>query len=123
MIGLWSEIRSGMLSLNSLTESVSVAPRVDCMTTKVAIAAQYASDICTSRAIITDTVAATAVRVACAIEEGSFRPKPTISYKYDLSNDPALARSTIVGGPTFYISKEGATNVSIAARKNPPGAQ
>ena len=68
MIGLWSEIRSGMLSFNSLTDSVSVAPRVDCMTTKVAIAAQYASGICTSRAIMTDTVAATAVRIACAIE-------------------------------------------------------
>ena len=38
------------------------------MTTKVAIAAQYASGICTSRAMVTDTVAATAVRVACAIE-------------------------------------------------------
>ena len=38
------------------------------MTTKVAITAQYAFGICTSRAIITDTVAATAVRVACAIE-------------------------------------------------------
>ena len=69
MIGLWSQIRSGMLSFNSLTESGSVAPAVDCMTTKVAIAAEYASGICTSRAIITDTVAATAVRVACAIEE------------------------------------------------------
>src|SRR5437868_11680589 len=76
MIGLWSEIRSGMLSFNSLTDSVSVAPRVDCMTTKVAIAAQYASGICTSRAIITDTVAATAVRVACAIEEVLFVPIP-----------------------------------------------
>jgi hypothetical protein len=39
MIGPWPEIRSGMLSFNSLTESVSVAPRVDCRTTKVAIAA------------------------------------------------------------------------------------
>ncbi len=38
MIGPWPEIRSGMLSFNSLTDSVSVAPRVDCMTTKVAIA-------------------------------------------------------------------------------------
>src|SRR5258707_12520847 len=46
------------------TESVSVAPRVDCSTTKVAIAAQYASGIFTSRAITTDAVAATAVRIA-----------------------------------------------------------
>ncbi len=68
MIGPWPEIRSGMLSFNSLTESVSVAPRVDCRTTKVAIAAHYASGICTNRAITTDAVAATAVRVACAIE-------------------------------------------------------
>src|SRR5436190_10796467 len=44
------------------TESVNVASRVDCITTKVAIAAQYASGICTSRAITTDAVAATAVR-------------------------------------------------------------
>ncbi len=108
---------------NDDREGNACVARSSFLQTKVAIAAQYASDICTSRAIITDTVAATAVRVACAIEEGSFRPKPTISYKYDLSNDPALARSTIVGGPTFYISKEGAANVSIAARKNPPGAQ
>src|SRR5207253_7859307 len=49
-------------------ESVSVAPSVDCITTRVAIAAQYASGICTSRATMTDTVAATAVRIACAIE-------------------------------------------------------
>jgi len=68
MIGPWPEIRSGMLSFNSLTESVSVAPRVDCRTTKVAIAAQYASGICTSRAMMTDTVAATAARMACVIE-------------------------------------------------------
>jgi NAD(P)-dependent dehydrogenase (short-subunit alcohol dehydrogenase family) len=39
-----------------------------CMTTKVAIAAQYASGISTSRAIMTDTVAATAVRTACVLE-------------------------------------------------------
>jgi len=52
MIGLWSEIRSGMLSFNSLIESVSVAPSVNCMTIKVAIAAQYASGICTRRAMI-----------------------------------------------------------------------
>jgi hypothetical protein len=38
------------------------------MTTKVAIAAQYASGICTSRAMMTDTVAATAARMACVIE-------------------------------------------------------
>jgi hypothetical protein len=44
------------------------------MATKVAIAAQYASGICTSRAIITDTVAATAVRVACATEGRFFLP-------------------------------------------------
>src|SRR6202022_1365224 len=49
-------------------DSVNVAPSVDCMTTKVAIAAQYASGICTSRAIMTDTVAATAVRIAWVIE-------------------------------------------------------
>jgi hypothetical protein len=41
----------------------------------------------------------------------------------DLSGEPALARSAIIGGRTVYISKEGATIVSIAARKNPPGAQ
>jgi hypothetical protein len=41
----------------------------------------------------------------------------------DLSGEPALARSTIVGGRTVYISKEGATIASIAARKNPPDAQ
>jgi hypothetical protein len=34
-----------------------------------------------------------------------------------------LARSTIGGGRTVYISKEGATIVSIAAWKNPPDAQ
>ena len=72
MIGPWLELRSGMLSFNSLTESVSVAPSVDCMTTNVAIAAQYASGICTSRAIMTDAVAATAVRMACVIEGRSF---------------------------------------------------
>ena len=49
MIGPWPEIRSGMLSFNSLTESVSVAPSVDCITTNVAIAAQYGSGICTNR--------------------------------------------------------------------------
>ena len=38
------------------------------MTTNVAIAAQYASGICASRAIKTDAVAATAVRIACVIE-------------------------------------------------------
>jgi NAD(P)-dependent dehydrogenase (short-subunit alcohol dehydrogenase family) len=38
------------------------------MTAKVAIAAQYASGICTSRAIMTDTVAATAMRTAYLIE-------------------------------------------------------
>ena len=93
------------------------------MTTKVAIAAQYASGIFTSRAIITNTVAATAVRVARAIEGRFFCPKPIISSEHDLSGEPALARSTIVGGRTVYISKEGATIVSIAARKNPPDAQ
>src|SRR5580765_2374023 len=50
------------------TESVSVAPRVDCITTRVAIAAQYASGICTRRATTTDTVAAAAVRTECPIE-------------------------------------------------------
>ena len=68
MIGPWPELRSGMLSFNSLTESVSVAPRVDCRTTKVAIAAQYASGICMNRAMMTDAVAATAARMACVIE-------------------------------------------------------
>src|SRR5439155_18672524 len=43
-----------------------------CMTTNVAIAAQYASGICTRRAIMTDTVAATAARTACVIEGRSF---------------------------------------------------
>src|SRR5947208_16981754 len=46
-------------------DSVNVAPRVDCITTKVAIAAQYASGIFTSRAITTDAVAATGMRIAC----------------------------------------------------------
>jgi len=41
---------------------------VDCITTKGAIAAHYASGIFTIRAITTDAVAATAVRIACVIE-------------------------------------------------------
>src|SRR5262245_41960643 len=49
-------------------ESVSVAPRLDCITTRVAIAAQYASGICTSHATTIDTVAAAAVRMECAID-------------------------------------------------------
>jgi hypothetical protein len=50
------------------SESVNVAPRVDLHYDRVAIAAQYASGICTSRAIMTDAVAATIVRMACVIE-------------------------------------------------------
>src|SRR3954462_4673295 len=49
-------------------ESVNVAPRLDCITTSVAIAAQYASGIWTRRATITDAVAARAVRTECPIE-------------------------------------------------------
>jgi RNA polymerase primary sigma factor len=41
----------------------------------------------------------------------------------DLSGEPALARSTIVGGRTVYISKEGARITSRAVFQNPPDAQ
>jgi hypothetical protein len=56
-------------------------------------------------------------------KEDSLCPKPIISSEHDLSGEPALARSTIVGRRTVYISKEGATIASIAARENPPDAQ
>jgi hypothetical protein len=69
------------------SDSVSVAPRVDCMTTKVAIAAQYASGICTSRAMMTDTVTATAVRMACAIQ-GRFFLSPAQNFISQSSSSP-----------------------------------
>jgi hypothetical protein len=50
-------------------------------------------------------------------------PSPKFSSEQDLAREPALTRSTIVGGRTVYISKEGAIIVSIAALKNPPDAQ
>ncbi len=100
MIGRWPEIRSGMLSFNSLTESVSVAPRVDCMTTKVAIAAQYASDICTSRGIMTDKVAATAVRVACAIQGRFF-----LSQAHNLMNESSSLPVCVGKVTIFYLQR------------------
>jgi hypothetical protein len=71
------------------------------------------------RVTATDKVAATAVRVACAIEGRFFCPKPIISSEHDLSREPALTRSTIVGGRTVYISKEGAAITSQVAFQNP----
>src|SRR5262247_2001615 len=53
------------------TDVVSVAPKVDCIITSVAIAAQYASGIPNSRATRSDRVAAAAVRTEC-IAEGRF---------------------------------------------------
>jgi len=53
------------------TDNVTVAPKVDCITRSVAIAAQYASGIPMSRATHTETVAASAVRMEC-IAEGRF---------------------------------------------------
>src|SRR6267154_1298158 len=52
-------------------ETKRVAPRVDCITTSVAIAAQYASGNPNRRATASDTVAAMAVRIEC-ITEGRF---------------------------------------------------
>ena len=53
------------------TDSVTVAPKVDCITTSVEIAAQYASGIPISRATQTETVGAAAVLIEC-IPDGRF---------------------------------------------------
>src|SRR4030095_9092640 len=60
-----------------------------------------------------------AVRVQCAVEVRFFRPKSIISSEHDLFREPALTRSTIVGGRTVYISKEGAAITSRVAFQNP----
>jgi hypothetical protein len=52
-------------------DRVNVAPKVDCITTSVAIAAQYASGIPISRATQTETVAAAAVLIEC-VADGRF---------------------------------------------------
>jgi hypothetical protein len=50
---------------------VNVVPKVDCITTSVEIAAEYASGIQISRAAQTETVAAPAVLIEC-IPDGRF---------------------------------------------------
>src|SRR4029450_183842 len=50
------------------TEIKSVASRVDCMTTSVAIAAQYASGNPKRRATASEIVAAIAVRIECTTD-------------------------------------------------------
>src|SRR5437660_12412862 len=67
------------------------------MTIKVAIAAQYASGICMSLAMMTDTVTATAVRMACVIE-GRFFLSPTQNFISQSSSPPApIGKITIDG--------------------------
>src|SRR5574338_1114959 len=58
---------SAVAAMRSI-EINSVAARVDCITTSVAIAAQYASGNPNSRAAASDTVAATAVRIECTTD-------------------------------------------------------
>src|SRR5438552_8409143 len=89
------------------SESVSVAPSVDCITTKVAIAAQYASGICTSPAIRTDTVAATAVRIACVIE-GRFFSSQAHSFMDESSSPPVR-----IGKITIFYLKRGSEHQLI----------
>ena len=51
-----------------MAPSLEILIRSQLVRAALAIAAQYASGICTSRAMMTDTVAATAARMACVIE-------------------------------------------------------
>jgi hypothetical protein len=76
-------------------DSANVAPRVDCITTKVAIAAQYASGIFTSRAVMTDAVAAIAVRIACVIEGRFFSSQAVVSGKKSSSLPVCLGKVAI----------------------------
>ncbi len=62
-------------------------------------------------------------KVRARSKEDSSYPKLTISSEHDLSGEPALARSAIVGGRTVSTSNEGTEIASQVARKNPSRAQ
>ena len=68
MIGPWREIRSGMLFVQFSNRERQRRAEGGLQDDQGRDRGQYASGICMSRAMMTDTVTATAVRIACVIE-------------------------------------------------------